>query len=94
MNFLSTLKTAHASITALHKEIDRVETHARRMAGNTDTIPFDHRDKGKQNRYGKYNAVASQLRDEMRQLERRLPEGGSYKNVLGWAMVFDDISRS
>lgn len=41
MDFLSTLNNAHASIKALDKGIDRVEEHARRMAGNSGTIPFE-----------------------------------------------------
>lgn len=93
MDFLSTLKHAHHSIKALHKEIDRVERHAHRMSGSNNTIPFDHSDKSKQRRYSKYNAVAHQLCNEMRQLEHRLPEGGNYYNVLGWAMAFDEISQ-
>lgn len=93
MNFLSTLQDAHASIKALHKEIDRVEEHARRMAGNSDTIPFDNEDARKRSRYGKYNDVARQLGNEMRQLEHRLPQDNAYRNLFGWAMVFDEISR-
>lgn len=93
MNFMATLKTAHASIKALRKEIDRVEEHARRMAGNNSTIPFDKDDERKRTRYGQYNAIAHQLREEMGHLEHRLPQDGAYRNLFGWAMVFDDISR-
>lgn len=94
MNFLSTLKHAHASIKALHKEIDRVEEHARRMAGNSDTIPFDRTDERKRTRYGQYNAIARQLCEEVRHLEHRLPQDDAYRNLFGWAMAFDEISRS
>ena len=92
MNFLSTLKNAHANIKALDKEIDRVEEHARRMAGNSDTIPFEITERN-QERYGTYNVVAHRLLEDMRRLAHRLPEDGHYKNTLGWAMAFDDISR-
>lgn len=93
MDFFSTLQDAHDSIKALHKEIDRVEQHARMMAGNSDVVPFE---KTAQNRarFGKYNAVAHQLLEDMRRLAHRLPQDGHYKNMLGWAMVFDEISRS
>ena len=93
MDFLSTLKNAHNSIKALHKEIDRVEEHARRMAGDSDRIPFDHNDEHNRDRYGEYVAVAYLLRDDMRQLEHRLPRDDAYRNLFGWAMAFDDISR-
>ena len=94
MDFFSTLKNAHASIKALHKEIDRVEEYARRMGGNSDRIPFNHSDEHKRKRYGDYNTIAYQLREEMRRLEHRLPQDDKYKNTLGWAMAFDEISRS
>ena len=94
MNFLSTLEKAHASIKALHKEIDLVETHVRRMAaGNSETIPFDHSTDHNTRRYGKYNNVVYKLRQEMEQLEHRLPKDDRYANTLGWAMAFDEISR-
>lgn len=82
MDFLSTLNNAHASIKALDKGIDRVEEHARRMAGNSGTIPFEKTGQDR-DRYGTYNVIAHQLLEDMRRLAHRLPEDGHYKNTLG-----------
>lgn len=93
MKFLSTLEQAHSSLKALEKQLDSVEEHARRMAGPTGVIPFDPKDEQLRKRYGRYANAVDDLGTKMRAMEHRLPNKMEYKNILGWALAFDEISR-
>ncbi len=93
MKFLSTLEQAHSSLKALEDQLDSVEEYASRMAGTTDVIPFDHQKEQLNKRYGRYIKAVYDLGTKMRAVEHRLPEDAEYKNILGWALAFDEISR-
>ena len=93
MRFLSTLEHAIKSLEEVEKQLETVAKHSRRMGGNADVIPFNHNDEGLRKRYSRYAKAVYDLREKMRSMEHRLPENTEFKNILGWALAFDEISR-
>ena len=93
MSFLSTLEQATKSLKAVEEQLASIREHARRMGGASDVIPFDHNNEHLRNRYRCYDEAVYDLGVTMRSLKPYLPGDAEYKNILGWALAFDEISR-
>lgn len=98
MDFLSTMKAASDVIQELSKQLDTIEHYSRTMSpGQHRDIPFTYDPHNDQDpmvrRFHRYNVVARELLEDMNKLSRRIPRDGNYRNSLGWAMAFDEISK-
>ena len=99
MDFLKTMQDANKAVKELNDQLATIEHYSTvmRRGGHGEVIPFSYNPHDEEDpmvkRYAKYNALAHELLENMKETSVRMPTNQRYANLLGWAMAFDGISK-